>query len=292
MIVVKLKGGIGNQMFQYAIGKSLACRNDSNIILDMTHFSRSINREFSLYAFSLSPVTTKISKLAYCFPFLPCKRLSRTINKMGQMAGLLKIVNESENMKFNFQKEVLNLKGNIYLDGYWQNEKYFKGIEDVIRRDFIFKKGVEKKNIKLLNLIKETNSVSVHVRRGDYINHPRFENLSIDYYKKSIETISKKIQNAKFFFFSDDISWIKRNIEFSNDFYFIDCNNKDYEDLCLMTKCKHHIIANSSFSWWGAWLGENKKKIIIAPQKWLTDFGKKKNKIKKIEIVPEKWICI
>ena len=231
MIAIKLKGGLGNQMFQYACGRNLSYRQKTVLKLDKSFLDNTLWQKI-----------VGVTPRKY---------------EMGE---------------FNIQAELV--KGKNCLDGYWQSEKYFKNIRKILLLDFTLKK--ESKNfLKYKKLIIKTNSVSVHIRHGDYVKRAVARKyhgtLSFDYYFKAIELIGKKIKNPRFFVFSDD-PMISNFSGLTNN-----------EELILMSKCKHNIIANSSFSWWGAWLNTNPKKIVIAPKKWFrakTDF----------EIVPQSWI--
>ncbi|MFH0972649.1 MAG: alpha-1,2-fucosyltransferase, partial [Patescibacteria group bacterium] len=186
--------------------------------------------------------------------------------------------------------EILKLKDDIFLDGYWQTEKYFKDIEDIIRSEFTLKTEYSNLNPELIAKISSCNSVSMHIRRGDYItnqNTNEFHGICfLDYYKKAINLIAEKFPNPTIFIFSDDLKWCKENIKIKYPIVFVK-GNKNYEDLIMMSKCSHNIIANSSFSWWGAWLNNNPNKIVIAPQKWLNNPN-----INYSDIIPSTWIKI
>jgi len=189
-----------------------------------------------------------------------------------------------------YMKNILNKKYLLFI-GYWQSEKYFLNIQDIIRQDFKFTNFENSKNIELKNTIEETNSISVHIRRGDYLGNPFLDGLaSLEYYKKSIDYILKKVKNPKFIIFSDDIVWCKSNLVLDKDSIFVDWNigRESFRDMQLMSLCRHNIIANSSFSWWGAWLNANPKKIVLAPKRWFT----KESNLDYGDIVPETWIKI
>lgn len=298
MIIVRLKGGLGNQMFQYAIGRTLAYKNNDKLALDLTPFlnqnEKDSLREYSLSVFNINAELTTLSKIGQNFPLIFfLKNISYVITKIKKITKLQKYIREKDSKYFQFQKKNLSLSGNTYLNGYWQNEKYFKDIEHIIRQDFTFKNKPDNKNYQVLDKINATNSVSLHIRRGDYVNNyrisKRFNVLSLDYYKKAINLVFEKINSPVFFVFSNDIPWVKENLNLHKNFYFIDHNQtKDYEDLRLMSNCKHHIIANSTFSWWGAWLSENDGKIVIAPKQWLTKEGV--DETGGVDIVPNEWI--
>lgn len=270
MIIVNLTGGLGNQMFQYAFGRAIAIKHNTNLKFHFTNALFNIQRSYELDVFAISAtMATKddLQKLGII--------QNRVINR------LLYLFDERYGIQFNkhivtqkypyiFNSNYLAIRNNSYIQGYWADERYFKGIEDIIRKEFTLKKKLDEKNQKILGQIQKSTSVSVHVRRGDYItnkmNIPKF--IGLDYYINAIKKIKKFVPNPIFFVFSDDIPWCKENLApLSNNIYFIDHNKgKDsYKDLLLMSACKHDIIANSSFSWWGAWLNKNDNKIIIKP---------------------------
>ena len=166
-------------------------------------------------------------------------------------------------------------------------------MENVIKNDFTVKSKLNGKNKELLQKIKKSNSIAIHIRRGDYVTNSIVNKVhgtcGIDYYNNAVNLMIRKINDPVFFIFSDDIKWTKDNIKTDFPTIYVSHNgpNKGYEDMRLMTQCKHFIIANSSFCWWGAWLSRNKKKIVIAPKRWFKVEGKNSS-----DIVPEKWIKI
>lgn len=291
MIIVKLTGGLANQMFQYACGRFLSLKNNDELKLDLSFYQKDLpsvtKRDFELDVFNIkAQVATgaEIKKMAIQNIF---------VNKVLRRLPFLCFLNKKlviEN-SFNFHPEVLEKKGDLYLDGYWQSEKYFKQVENIIRQDFTLKDNLMSlldKN--LLDRIKSINSVAIHVRRGDYVKNQAINQVHgtcpLGYYKKGIELIASKVVNPEFFVFSDDIVWCKENIKINFPIHFVE-GNKSYEDLILMSKCKHNIIANSSFSWWAAWLNLNPQKIVIAPNRWFAD-----KKIDTRDLIPESWLKI
>ena len=183
------------------------------------------------------------------------------------------------------------LNKSCYIIGYWQSEKYFKSINETILNDFQLNIQPDNYHINLANQINNCNSVSVHVRRGDYLEDEKINSvhgiLNNLYYYSSIELITTLVGEPHLFFFSDDIDWVKNNfyLQFPHTFIDKDFLNKDSKDMWLMTQCKHNIIANSSFSWWGAWLNKNQDKIVIAPKNWFQN-----PKMNSDNIVPENWV--
>lgn len=274
MVIVRLYGGLGNQMFQYATGLALTKRLKTKILLDTAWFDDVINhpeltyRTYELDQFRIKPGT-----------FGPLDKISM------KLSPPVIFHEKSTSYSCAFQE----LRGNVILDGYWQSYKYFADYSTAIRRAFKFPFRPKPQNAKVINYIQSVNSVALHVRRGDYKTKQgkEFHGLiPISYYSKAITEISKKINDPHFFIFSDEIDWAKRHLKSSYPLVYIDSNspNKGSEDMQLMTACKHFVIANSSFSWWAAWLNENPKKIVIAPEKWFAN-----SDVQIGDRIPETW---
>jgi len=295
MIIIKLQGGLGNQMFQYAIGRKLSLLNkaelklDLSFLLDRTHRQNFTYRDYNLNIFNLKIEFTTQEEIKPFVNYLDSK-IKRKIYTYLFLRKNNKYINEKQ---FTYDPDIFKLTGNIYLDGYWQTEKYFSDIKNILYNDFTIKIPQDKKNQEINNIIKNSNSVSIHIRRGDYITNKQSYNIhgicDLDYYNNCVNLLSKQIENANFFIFSDDHQWAKENLKLDYPMTFIDHNDasKNYEDLRLMSQCKHNIIANSSFSWWGAWLNQNPQKIVYAPQKWFNDSSRNTK-----DLIPEQWIKV
>ena len=296
MLCIQIKGGLGNQMFQYAFAKSISEKYQVPFIIDCNYFEIKGNVDYTLWDFELNVFQLKVNKAEvdqlkkYKVSLL--SKINARLNKLLNIPVLFKnsrVTEEQFDLKF--YDESFNPK-NKYFVGYWQSEYYFNSIEQIIREDFKFKPSLDEKNLSLKKRIKTSNSVSVHIRRGDYVNNPSaFKNhgvCSIEYYRKSIEEIKKQVDNPVFFFFSDDFEWVRENNFGIQNYEFIDWNQEgeSYIDMQMMSYCKHNIIANSSFSWWGAWLNNNPYKNVIAPRKWFADDIRNKDSEK---IIPKKW---
>jgi len=281
LVIVKLRGGLGNQMFQYAIGRNLALKNNTMLKFDVSELERDKLRHYELEIFNISGSIA--SKFMMMFIRIFNNRILSKI--LDQYYFYIK----QQDRYFN--EKILAEEGNIYLDGYWQSENYFKEIRNIIIRDFTIKFTPDKKNKSMLEKIKYSNSVCIHIRRGDYISNKKTSEVhgdcSLKYYHNAVKIISKKVKNPIFFIFSDDSQWVKDNLKFEYPTIYVNINSpkKGYEDLRLMSNCKHFIIANSSFSWWGAWLSNNSNKIVCAPKRWFrsADEG---------DIVPKSWIRV
>ena len=287
MIIVKLNGGLGNQMFQYALGRMLAIKNKTRLKLDLTSFYHTKKsdtpRKYSLNVFNL-PEDTLFYK-----PILPKSTITKKIHTLISKNSEKKnnIVIEKN---YKFDKNILNSPNNTKLIGYWQSEKYFNDIEKILKNDFTFPQKTSSKNNKLINSIKKENSISIHVRRGDYVKVKKTKEyhgiLGVKYYQKAIKIINNKVNKPSWYVFSDDINWCRKNIKPDKNIKYIDHNrgDKSYEDMRLMSLCKHNIVANSSFSWWGAWLNSNMSKIVIATNKWFSNVS-----INTDDLIPSEW---
>jgi len=193
------------------------------------------------------------------------------------------------------------LPKDLYLSGYWQSERYFKNIENLIQSDFTTTAEPNQENKTLMEEMSRVNAVSLHIRKGDYLSNNKYKDffggLDISYYKNAIDHIQQKVSSPKFYIFSDNIEWCRSEFNNLQNTLFIDHNlgNQSYMDLVLMSKCKHNIIANSTFSWWGAWLNKNSDKIVIVPNNWFqTNFNKKSVYKSKHydtkDLIPEQWL--
>ncbi|MDR1614938.1 MAG: alpha-1,2-fucosyltransferase [Campylobacteraceae bacterium] len=278
MIITRLIGGLGNQLFQYAIGRAITHKNSDILKLDITGFKNyKLHNGYRLNAFNIDEKIADISEIKR---FGVKNRVLRKLIRMGIFGYKKTFYVEKPENETKFDPKVF-LYQNLYLSGYWQNEKYFSDIRDIIVKEFTLKKSISENIAKYMKLIKNSSSVSIHIRRGDYLNADA--SLGIEYYKKALEYIRERINNPSFFIFSDDISWCKENLNFIINPIFIESTTSELEDLELMKNVKHNIIANSSFSWWAAWLNENEEKIVIAPKVWF------KNRAG-FDPVPEAWI--
>lgn len=283
MIIIKLIGGLGNQLFQYSLGKKLSIKNNDMLKLDLSDFTKDNPRSYSLGHFNI------IENFA----------TDKDVNKI-KKTGALKVFDKLKSYYkrpvikykgYDFDPNILKLSGSFYLDGYWQSEKYFKDIENIIIKEIAPKEPLSDKYTALIDNIKTGNSISVHIRRGDYITNKKFSKvynlLDEKYYQRAVKFIAEKIIDPQFFIFSDNIEWVKQNLNIPYPKIFVSSANetKDYEELILMSLCRHNIIANSSFSWWGAWLNQNHSKIVISPDKWFND---KADAAK--DLIPQDWI--
>ena len=192
-----------------------------------------------------------------------------------------------------FDPTVFQYYKNIYLDGYWQSELYFKDIRNEIIEDFLIKAPFGERATMYLADIQTSKSVSIHIRRGDYVSNTHTNNIhgvcDLNYYQIAINYMISNVENPKFYIFSDDITWCKIHFDHLDNKIFVENTNNALEDLELMKSCQHNIIANSTFSWWGAWLNQNTKKIVIAPKRW---FAEEKMEANSKNIVCESWVRV
>lgn len=279
MIVIRLNGGLGNQMFQYATARALSLSRNVDLILDLSEFNKYKLRDFELDKYNLE---AKINKREY-FLRLICLKL--------KLYKVIKPYWMETNIAYD--KTIKNLGRNAYLEGYFQSELYFRNIRNILLKDFVIKEDISEyaKSIKE-NISEKKISISIHLRRGDYVFDKVTSNIhgvcSLEYYKQAMSLINKKFRKINYFIFSDDITWVKYNLELQNATYVEHCNTP-HEDMYLMSLCDHNIIANSSFSWWAAWLNNNHKKIVIAPKNW---FKNQKYLQYSTGIACESWIKI
>jgi hypothetical protein len=290
MIVTQLKGGLGNQMFQYAFGRQLAVLRNTELFLDTSDLSKGAPYGKLELALGIFNITVPIAGPDVLNKFETIRKSSVKSRLQHILPSMFPyhIVHQGASA---FNKKFLSAPENSLLIGYWQSEKYFETIQNNIRRDFTFKPLSKEADIALSTKISSCNSVSMHFRRGDYISNPEalkyHGTCSAEYYQSALKYIKEKVNEVEIFIFSDDIEWVKQNISFGTDkVTFIENHSgaESYIDMQLMSLCKHNIIANSSFSWWGAWLNNNPDKLVVAPKKWFTD-----SKIDTSDLIPQGW---
>ena len=269
MVVSRLIGGLGNQMFQYAAGRSLAVANGCDFQLDVSGYKDyTLHNGFELDLFNIHATVATDEEISSLVSVQ--SRFSRFMSTRLGLSNQSHFVEKS----FSFDRDIFNIRHSVYIDGYWQSYKYFESIALPLRTEFTPKNPLSDLNFCIAQQISKVNAVSLHIRRGDYISNPVTNKvhgfLGIRYYEDAIRMILNKVSDPCFFVFSDDMDWARDNFQFISDVTFIEHNRgkKSYEDMRLMSLCKHHIVANSSFSWWGAWLGQNPNKIVLYPERW------------------------
>ncbi|WP_068711489.1 alpha-1,2-fucosyltransferase [Vibrio tritonius] len=281
MIISRINGGLGNQMFQYAIARSIAMHHSVDFKLDISSFEK--NKQFG---FRLNKLNAKIdiAKKEEIEKYKGSEsKISKIIRRFPLLSDVIypKLYREKERTVYDI--DVFN-SSSLYLDGYWQNEKYFNKIKNELYEEFMPKGNLDEKIIEYEREIRQCTAVSIHVRRGDYLNIPDIGVLDLNYYMSSVEYILSLFDNVKFFIFSNDISWCENNFNFIKNKVFISGSSSEIDDLYLMSLCDHNIIANSSFSWWGGWLNKNEDKVVISPKNWM------KVNPKDHKWVPDTWL--
>lgn len=298
-IVVALSGGLGNQLFQYAMGRALSLRNGLPLVLDIAWFDQVRNQEdplatvrsYALTPFKLKVATQRIglpppqikgdigSVIRYFWRRIPRRHMGRKVRFERSLA---------------FEPAALSIQGPVWLDGYWQSHRYFDDFSGVLRSELGRPQAVSNATSDMLEKISGSDSICLHVRRGDYISNRQAASThgtcSLDYYAKGMEVVSSPLSDPHCFVFSDEPDWAKNNIRFAGiPVTFIDINGPDtpHEDLWLMSACKHFVIANSSLSWWGAWLSEHEGKVVVAPRQWFANAKRSTT-----DLIPSEWIRI
>jgi hypothetical protein len=281
MIISKIIGGMGNQLFQYAAGRSLQKLHNCELKLDLFAFENYDLRNFDLSNFNVEINVATLEEI---------KSLTFS-NYLQKVKNKIKPINERTFFKetfFHYNRLFEKLGSNVYIKGYFQSEKYFKPIEELIRKEFSLNSEIIDPVKDLGREISSHNSISIHFRRGDYKNREFYEYhgiLSLQYYLDSYKYFNENITNPVYYIFTDDIQWVKSNISLPDSIFVSgEITKNHYEDLYLMSQCRHNIIANSSFSWWAAWLNNHEDKIVIAPKKWF-----KKGPKDTYDLFPESW---
>ena len=290
MIICKILGGLGNQMFQYAAGRALSIYSGNPLLLDLRSFQHyKLHNGFEIGQIFCAPVQVATNDdisqvLGWRGHDLIAKVLKRA------QSSLLNGPRLAIEPHSHYWPKLKEFTAPFYFQGYWQSDKYFMEYEQVIRSDFCFKEPLSGVNLDSSVRIQGCNSVSLHVRRGDYVTHaPTTKILNpcpVEYYETAIACIAARINSPCFFVFSDDPQWVRRNLSIPFPVEYVDGNRgpQSYIDMQLMSLCKHHIIANSSFSWWGAWLNRNPDKLVFAPRRWFC------NGMNDSDLTPQDWI--
>lgn len=280
MITVQIIGGLGNQMFQYAYARALQVKG-YDVSIDISAFNTyALHGGYGLNKYN---ITLDASVHTQC-------RLT-LLDKLLAYTNLHPLITKEKGLQYN--PRYLSPKDNHCLIGYFQNEIYFKNIRDILLNEFTINISLSDYTLHLKDKIQKHSgtTVSLHIRRGDYVTNQAnqiFSQCSINYYLQAIDYIKKSFTETTFYIFSDDIAWAKENLKIKNSIY-VESHSKrlPHEDMYLMSLCRHNIIANSTFSWWGAWMNNNLNKKVIAPARW---FEPVKLQKQSDGIVPEDWI--
>lgn len=295
MIVTRLIGGLGNQLFQYAIGRHLALLNGTELRIDASAFESYKLHAYALDHFSISGDPVEADQIA-AFDVIGNSRVVRAlargpIPQAKHWRGRTYV--REQGMRFD--RRILELRGDLYLDGYWQSERYFSDIADTIKDDLQIVEDMDDANLRMAEQIQDSRSVSVHVRLGDFARDPITRKvhgvLGAEYYSAAVRLLAERVPGARFFVFSDEperalaASGLADPVTTVVDF---NPAARNYSDLRLMALCDHHVIANSTFSWWGAWLGEQLgSTITVAPTRWFGAADRDSS-----DIIPSRWITL
>jgi len=264
-------------MFQYSAGRALSLLRGQTFRLDISEFvGYELHQGFELQRVFNCETTIATESDMRSILGWQVSHVTRRILSHFRLAAFRRkgfIVEPY----FHYWPGIKNVPSDSYLRGYWQSEKYFHEVASVIRSDFTFKNPLTRQNADLAVQIGQVNAVSLHVRRGDYVKNSKTTAThglcSLEYYRKAIRHLADRVEKPYFFIFSDDIPWVKNHLDMDFSCQYIDHNSgaESYNDMHLMSLCRHYIIANSSFSWWGAWLNPSKNKIVVVPQRWFAN---------------------
>jgi len=288
IIITKLCGGLGNQMFQYAAGRALSLLHSCELKLDISEYDRySMHNGYELGRYE---IVAEIARNEEIYELSGMQnRMARFLRRKLGFGRKTHFTEQS----YGYMPEFISICPPVYIDGYWQSYRYFETVAETIRKELTLAHEPTGLNKELADNIGETHSVSIHIRRGDYINNPVAQRMhgfvGIQYYQAAINQVKKQLESPHFFIFSDDIVWAKENLTFSDPVTFVDHNSgaTSFEDMRLMSYCSQHLIANSSFSWWAAWLNPSDNKIVYFPENW---FVSSSNNVS--SLCPPDWVSI
>ncbi|MBC7809591.1 MAG: alpha-1,2-fucosyltransferase [Burkholderiales bacterium] len=289
-IILRVSDGLGNQLFQYAAGRRLAEAKQVPLKLDTRWFNRSSLRTYKLPHYNIMAEMASPAEIARFTTRNLQSKAWRYLHRRLLPHPLRRYYKEGK--KFHYDPHFDRLPDDVYLQGWLQHEDYFKPIAAIIRRELMLCTALDSANLAMADQIRGIESVSLHIRRGDYLEpqiRATFGLMSLDYYARAVQQVSQRVAQPHFFIFSNDLEWAKANLRIDFPVTFVDINTEeqDYADLYLMSQCKHHIIANSTFSWWGAWLGEHPSQVVYAPHQWRVN-----PKLNAHNTIPARWHLI
>jgi Glycosyl transferase family 11 len=292
MVIIRLQGGLANQMFEYAMARTVAHRRGTCVGLDFQNLSADLKRCYSLDAWNVN--VTRASNLDHVrLQF--ARKWRRILKRSGPYYSEPYVCEQS----FCFDPDALKAPGHCSLTGYWQSPKYFEEIEPIIRQEFKLRREPSAETQRTAEAIRASYSVFLHVRRGDYVAEVQTNEVhgvcSLEYYQNAAEYIARAVHQPHFFVFSDEPQWVRENLKLPFTTTVVDHNppgdsetsGREHEDMWLMTLCRHAILANSSFSWWGAWLNEEGNRIVIRPKQWALDA-----RFEPQDLLPGSWITM
>jgi hypothetical protein len=286
VITVVLKGGLGNQLFQFAIGRRLAVGRDTDLSFDLSWFGNELPNE-TPRSYALAPYELDVSLDGARHPSSRPHARTRIGRFLARRDELL--IKEKGQ---GYDPAVLDAPDGSLLDGYWQSEKYFLDIASRVREELTLPNPPDAVNANVLSRIEAPRSVGVHIRRGDYVTNPHthaFHGIpTVDWYRLAVDLVANRVSNVELFVFSDDPDWSEAHFRPGYPTTYIRHNGPAaHEDLRLLAACSHHVLSNSSFSWWGAWLGERPSQVVVAPSPWF-----RRASARARDVVPARWITI
>jgi len=293
MIIINLTPGLGNQMFQFALGKSLSLSKNTPLLMyKQDKYDERSKGDFELEkVFNTGTCIATPKELKEVLGLQSSQKIMKILRS--RKLGFLRNANYVVEPSFAYYQKVFDCPNSAFVRGFWQSERYFSSIRKELLIDFSFDKSLSTQNLQVLEKLKGKTSVSIHIRRGDYITNLEVNKehgtLGNNYYQSAIKDMDERYQNTFFVLLSDEPEWVRENFATKllprNNYVIVSHNSGDesYNDMRLMSLCNHNIIANSSFSWWGAWLNQNPEKIVIAPKKW---FAVKKDTK---DLLPATW---
>ncbi|WP_165871411.1 alpha-1,2-fucosyltransferase [Flaviaesturariibacter flavus] len=282
MIVVELKGGLGNQLFQYAAARALAAKHGTGVAFDATHYHEDQLRNFELLHMKVAARKATSGEVAALKPHSFFDRLRNRLAPYERKRFY-------KQPFFHYDKQFFRLPAKVYLRGYFQSARYFEPVAEIIRQEFRFQQPMPPAVEELGRRLRSEESVSIHIRRGDYKNPETLRVHGIQplaYYEAAVQLLRERINAPLFYIFTDDPGWVRKNLSIEGaQLVSGPVSATHFEDLYLMQQCRHNIIANSSFSWWGAWLNDNAQKMVIAPNTWFNE-GPKDTQ----NLIPGTWL--
>ena len=290
MIIARITSGLGNQLFQYALARHLAQKNNASLYIDLSYYQQAYDTD-TVRTFKLDRFNTRYSVLNTS-PYLYVSKLTKLLPGR----TLKPIFHDVQEQQFHVDPVVEQASSAVItLEGFWQSERYFLDSAEAVRRELTFRRTPGADFAGYADHIAQTACpVSVHIRRGDYVNHPEFSQsfgfVGLDYYRAALAELNRRLPDARFFVFSDDPDWVADNLHLSSPHVYVRNSgpDADVDDLQLMSLCHHHVIANSSFSWWGAWLNPRPDKLVIAPRNWFRN----KPDWNTTDLIPASWLRI
>lgn len=288
MVIAVICEGLGNQLFQYAAARAVALRRGEPLVLDTRLHDRPGARRWRLDAFDVQ--YQPLGLRTWVLEGLARSARARHVRPVVSAVAPRLLYEHVIDRRDGYRPLPVDPRRGLLMTGFWQSARYFADCEALIRRELTLRTAPSARNRELVARMEATPSVSVHIRRGDYTLHPRFAQLYADgapYYRRALERVRAEVPDAQLFVFSDEPAWVRAHIDLPASAIIIDHNADDErEDLRLMQACRHHVIANSTFSWWGAWLGRPDG-LVIAPERWYAAADRTSR-----DLIPEGWICM